>query len=45
MPDVLVQDRLVASVGHDRDMAAAKQHGFVATDHRVEITGLCADCR
>jgi Fur family transcriptional regulator, ferric uptake regulator len=25
--------------------AAAKQHGFVATDHRVEITGLCADCR
>jgi Fur family ferric uptake transcriptional regulator len=25
--------------------AAAKQHGFVATDHRVEIVGLCADCR
>ena len=25
--------------------AAAKRHGFVATDHRVEITGLCADCR
>ena len=24
---------------------AAKQHGFVATDHRVEIVGLCADCR
>jgi Fur family transcriptional regulator, ferric uptake regulator len=22
-----------------------KQHGFVATDHRVEIVGLCADCR
>ena len=22
-----------------------KQHGFVATDHRVEITGLCAACR
>jgi Fur family transcriptional regulator, ferric uptake regulator len=21
------------------------QHGFVATDHRVEITGLCAACR
>ena len=21
------------------------QHGFVATDHRVEITGLCASCR
>ena len=27
MPDVLVQDRLVASVGLDGDMAAAKQHG------------------
>jgi Fur family transcriptional regulator, ferric uptake regulator len=25
--------------------AAAKQHGFVATDHRLEIVGLCADCR
>jgi len=25
--------------------SAAKQHGFVATDHRVEIVGLCADCR
>jgi len=25
--------------------AAARQHGFVATDHRVEIVGLCADCR
>lgn len=25
--------------------AAAKQHDFVATDHRVEIVGLCADCR
>jgi Fur family ferric uptake transcriptional regulator len=25
--------------------AAASQHGFVATDHRVEIVGLCADCR
>jgi Fur family ferric uptake transcriptional regulator len=25
--------------------AAAKQHGFVATDHSVEIVGLCADCR
>jgi Fur family ferric uptake transcriptional regulator len=24
---------------------AAEQHGFVATDHRVEIVGLCADCR
>jgi Fe2+ or Zn2+ uptake regulation protein len=24
---------------------AAKQHGFVATGHRVEIVGLCADCR
>jgi Fur family ferric uptake transcriptional regulator len=24
---------------------AAKRHGFVATDHRVEISGLCADCR
>ena len=21
-----------------------KQHGFVATDHRVEITGLCSAC-
>ena len=27
MPDVLVQDRLVASVWLDGDMAAAKQHG------------------
>jgi hypothetical protein len=27
MPDVLVQDRLVASVGLDGDMAAAKQRG------------------
>ena len=25
--------------------AAAKRHGFVATDHRVEIVGLCAGCR
>ena len=25
--------------------AAAKKHGFVATDHRVEIVGLCEDCR
>lgn len=25
--------------------AAAKRHGFVATEHRVEIRGLCADCR
>src|SRR5438105_15511631 len=25
--------------------AAAEQHGFVATDHRVEIVGLCPDCR
>ncbi len=25
--------------------AAAKQHGFVATEHRVEIVGVCADCR
>ena len=25
--------------------AAAEQHGFVATEHRVEIVGLCADCR
>ena len=23
----------------------AERHGFVATDHRVEIAGLCADCR
>jgi Fur family ferric uptake transcriptional regulator len=23
----------------------AKRHGFVATDHRVEISGICADCR
>jgi Fur family ferric uptake transcriptional regulator len=22
-----------------------KEHGFVATDHRVEITGLCSACR
>jgi Fur family ferric uptake transcriptional regulator len=25
--------------------AVAARHGFVATDHRVEISGLCADCR
>jgi Fe2+ or Zn2+ uptake regulation protein len=25
--------------------AAAKRHGFVATDHRVEIAGICVDCR
>ena len=25
--------------------AAARRHGFVATEHRVEIVGLCADCR
>ncbi|HET7572920.1 MAG TPA: Fur family transcriptional regulator [Gaiellaceae bacterium] len=23
----------------------AARHGFVATDHRVEISGLCSDCR
>ncbi len=23
----------------------ATRHGFVATDHRVEISGLCPDCR
>jgi Fur family ferric uptake transcriptional regulator len=23
----------------------ARRHGFVATDHRVEITGICADCQ
>ncbi|HZT54541.1 MAG TPA: Fur family transcriptional regulator [Gaiellaceae bacterium] len=23
----------------------ARRHGFLATDHRVEIAGLCADCR
>jgi Fur family ferric uptake transcriptional regulator len=22
----------------------AKRHGFVTTDHRVEITGICANC-
>jgi Fur family ferric uptake transcriptional regulator len=25
--------------------SAAKRHGFVATEHRVEIVGVCADCR
>lgn len=25
--------------------AAAEHHGFVATDHRVEIVGLCESCR
>ncbi|HZS30853.1 MAG TPA: Fur family transcriptional regulator [Gaiellaceae bacterium] len=24
---------------------AAKRHGFVATEHRIEISGICADCR
>lgn len=23
----------------------AAEHGFVPTDHRVELTGVCADCR
>jgi Fur family ferric uptake transcriptional regulator len=23
----------------------ANDHGFVATDHRLEVTGVCADCR
>ena len=23
----------------------SRRHGFVATDHRIEITGLCPDCR
>lgn len=23
----------------------AGEHGFVATEHRIEIAGLCADCR
>jgi Fur family ferric uptake transcriptional regulator len=25
--------------------AAAERHGFIATEHRVEIVGLCAECR
>jgi len=25
--------------------SVAARHGFVATDHRVEIDGLCGDCR
>lgn len=25
--------------------SAARRHGFVATEHRVEISGLCRDCR
>jgi Fur family ferric uptake transcriptional regulator len=25
--------------------AVAARHGFVATDHRIEIAGLCGDCR
>jgi hypothetical protein len=29
----------------DQKGAAAKRHGLVATDRRVEIVGLCADCR
>jgi Fur family ferric uptake transcriptional regulator len=24
---------------------AAKRHGFIATQHRLEITGVCRDCR
>ena len=31
-------------LGHWLDTVTA-QHGFVATDHRVEITGLCRSCR
>jgi len=23
----------------------SRRHGFVATDHRIEVTGLCASCR
>ena len=41
MPAVLVQDRLVASVGLDGDMAAAKQHGksvvFYADADRIVV--------
>ena len=25
--------------------SVARRHGFIATDHQVEISGLCADCR
>jgi len=25
--------------------AGAAKHDFVATGHRLEVTGLCADCR
>ena len=25
--------------------AVAARHGFVATDHRIEISGLCPECR
>ena len=35
----------VQECGLDDWVAAAKRHGFVATEHRVEIVGLCADCR
>jgi Fur family ferric uptake transcriptional regulator len=31
-------------LGEWLDRVAAR-HGFVATDHRIEITGLCPDCR
>jgi Fur family ferric uptake transcriptional regulator len=35
---------------HDCDLdswvkRSARQHGFTATSHQVEIVGLCADCR
>ncbi len=40
--------RVVELPGCDLDgwvARKAKRHGFTATRHEVEITGLCADCR
>ena len=40
--------RVVELVGCDLEPgleAVAAAHGFVATGHRLEVSGLCADCR
>jgi Fur family ferric uptake transcriptional regulator len=40
--------RVVELAGCDLDTwvkRSAKQHGFSATSHQVEIAGLCGDCR
>jgi len=43
--EVVDHDRHLGSDLDDWIAAAAKRHGFVATDHRIEIVGLCPDGR